>query len=1415
MAGSSLDSGLKLERSEGHAVKVPLEKDAFLSPGTISQLLDPKNLNAGVLQDIYQQRDDDFEQPQTLEVSYQQNGMQQQEIVFVDGLYADERPRICVSLRSVHAMHRAIAVLSRKLDNMHQVLRTCRSHYYKELVHLRHLIGQNSYSGLPEDHAAYFFQDGKYQDEMTLSMWKEQLDKITGELESQIQAKTVENMKLQRALDKAKLGHFDDGDPGNESIHSLYRDQIQRIEDARHKEVAELRQEISEANERLSDAETRARSLQESWEMTNERMQEELKEERSRANDNENQMAAMEKQHIGERRHFAQERVEVEKQKARETEEKCTAQAEQAKLQVQVAAGLEERKQLLSQLESLSELVQDHERKVVFLNEVLKNNKNSEKKVVELENKNKILTAELESVLGERNHILERQKALVLESDTLVEITKERDALLEGKEQLQTELQELHKWNEELLLRTSELRQEGAKKLCKSQGAQARVATSEVETLTTETLLDPTNLENQEQEWQRRLANVERDWQQKVNHLEETHRGQLELMSHESETQQRTMIDMQGQLMLMRHESEAQRKIITDLECSQSKKGQMATERVSEDSLRSVEDQAFPGESLNVQNECNKHGPEKTSSNAFLHEQLIPIAGPTRATTTVDVALSTNSVHVLGALSGSAVLPDYDSGGKANANQDPWRAAEPEDAIELLLGMGWEMQQHAQAILADMIAETRNSIQEARNVGSPGGTDHALAAQGKPSSCSSSPQNSYPEHAIAQYESHSDSLPSNKLENAGGADENGQVPRPRTNTPLWKVDGQDSEMARFVELHSDSLPSRDMENAEDAAEDLLRSEMPLRAAFGQGCEIEEFVLDGSVIAPTESNASLQAWDGRGQAQALGMQAKPSHQGEQHETQKGKKTVKGPAKHVHLKANTGNTSGTGYAEHGSVLQEQAIVLQAAQQDEPQDESSRAESGQDDEGILLGDWAGWGQACQTPSKPATASTALPPSEEPGRCSSVASTALAATRGDSAPCSFGGTDSESGLGPIKSTPRPRTVHNYTDYSRQRRRAKMVESSQQTAISVTGPSARFQLELPGNTELMLNIEQELKELCAQFSGIHSEGHRLLDTSEGFDVLKPSTLLSPAASMHDRSTEVPEQSCDELQHIDSVSWGSERDSQIPDSTRHAKHSRVPIDVRRNVGPAKPNPLLHKRASQVLAALKTQRLMGRDGNACSLNSKVRSQLDELKSAPVSTPPHDRNPQSARPPCSKDDSRRVQRNSFTSFRSVTPGSDASMDLLLVEQMGKESQVASKILVDIQSTVPRTLAEQVGKENQVASKLTAEIQSAVPRSAASQGVRNDSGFQCHMPVATHSHSNLFEACSSIRHPPSSDSLSFSSNTTYSARSPRKLAGIGQSRKVALLRGDGTPDDTWFPTTAQGGLSGPHSFRTFLRK
>eukprot|EP00429_Kryptoperidinium_foliaceum_P012301 CAMPEP_0176041152 /NCGR_PEP_ID=MMETSP0120_2-20121206/20410_1 /TAXON_ID=160619 /ORGANISM="Kryptoperidinium foliaceum, Strain CCMP 1326" /LENGTH=746 /DNA_ID=CAMNT_0017374553 /DNA_START=34 /DNA_END=2270 /DNA_ORIENTATION=- len=118
---------------------------ACLSESGLRDITAPKSLNGGGLEDVYKMRVDDFEEPQTLEVEYSDGrGGRLREIVFVDPVFADRRPRICVSVDGIQAMHNAISVLSRKVDNLVLTLKGCRSAYYKELASLKEQLYRQS-----------------------------------------------------------------------------------------------------------------------------------------------------------------------------------------------------------------------------------------------------------------------------------------------------------------------------------------------------------------------------------------------------------------------------------------------------------------------------------------------------------------------------------------------------------------------------------------------------------------------------------------------------------------------------------------------------------------------------------------------------------------------------------------------------------------------------------------------------------------------------------------------------------------------------------------------------------------------------------------------------------------------------------------------------------------------------------------------------------------------------------------------------------------------------------------------------------------------------------------------------------------------------------------------------------------------
>eukprot|EP00435_Cladocopium_sp_Y103_P013611 s3149_g3.t1 len=119
----------------------------FMAGGTWCGPLDGRGDLTGTCfdMDVYRLQTSDFDEPETLEVFYNDGkGGTLREIVFVDPIYADRRPRICVSIDGIQAMHKTISTLTRKVDNLVETLQRCRGAYYKELSMLREQIYQQA-----------------------------------------------------------------------------------------------------------------------------------------------------------------------------------------------------------------------------------------------------------------------------------------------------------------------------------------------------------------------------------------------------------------------------------------------------------------------------------------------------------------------------------------------------------------------------------------------------------------------------------------------------------------------------------------------------------------------------------------------------------------------------------------------------------------------------------------------------------------------------------------------------------------------------------------------------------------------------------------------------------------------------------------------------------------------------------------------------------------------------------------------------------------------------------------------------------------------------------------------------------------------------------------------------------------------
>lgn len=153
--------GIPRETRLGRRVE---EETCFITDQTVTQALQPSQLNGGNLVDIFQNREDDFDAVETMEVSYTStSGEKVQELVFAENSKQTfSGPRILVSASRVNTMHRAISVLSRKVDNLTTTLRVCREHYYKELFSLRH--GRQP----SEEHEKFWFTPQAYQDTVSI-----------------------------------------------------------------------------------------------------------------------------------------------------------------------------------------------------------------------------------------------------------------------------------------------------------------------------------------------------------------------------------------------------------------------------------------------------------------------------------------------------------------------------------------------------------------------------------------------------------------------------------------------------------------------------------------------------------------------------------------------------------------------------------------------------------------------------------------------------------------------------------------------------------------------------------------------------------------------------------------------------------------------------------------------------------------------------------------------------------------------------------------------------------------------------------------------------------------------------------------------------------------------------------------------
>eukprot|EP00931_Biecheleriopsis_adriatica_P011835 TRINITY_DN11291_c0_g1_i1.p1 TRINITY_DN11291_c0_g1~~TRINITY_DN11291_c0_g1_i1.p1 ORF type:complete len:2953 (+),score=642.70 TRINITY_DN11291_c0_g1_i1:144-9002(+) len=179
---------------------------ACIDEEALKDITSPVHLNGGALQDVYKLHTDDFDDPETLEVSYDDGkGGIVNEVVFVDPIFADRRPRICVSIDGIQAMHATISTLTRKVDNLVLSLSQCRTNYYKEITNLKSQLNQQALASAQgrdfkiRDTTLFdpsHFGDGSVKEEID-----KQVKLRTKVLHEQLSQAMVENARVRKRIE--------------------------------------------------------------------------------------------------------------------------------------------------------------------------------------------------------------------------------------------------------------------------------------------------------------------------------------------------------------------------------------------------------------------------------------------------------------------------------------------------------------------------------------------------------------------------------------------------------------------------------------------------------------------------------------------------------------------------------------------------------------------------------------------------------------------------------------------------------------------------------------------------------------------------------------------------------------------------------------------------------------------------------------------------------------------------------------------------------------------------------------------------------------------------------------------------------------------------------------------------------------
>eukprot|EP00929_Paragymnodinium_shiwhaense_P061241 TRINITY_DN3057_c0_g1_i1.p1 TRINITY_DN3057_c0_g1~~TRINITY_DN3057_c0_g1_i1.p1 ORF type:complete len:3657 (-),score=1085.17 TRINITY_DN3057_c0_g1_i1:136-11106(-) len=237
---------LEDSKTDGGLLSMSLSADAFHTSGphprttttiveddTLTKMVSPSSLNGGHLEDVYTHQATCFDNPEMLEISYvDARGNRIQEVVFLDPIYPEKKPRMCVSVDGVHAMHKTISVLSRKVDNLVNTLKSCRTAFLRQLVAQKEQIhqlqcgaGNDKFASTAKlaENTSTFFEPTKFEESVSQELLDKKVQDATEDLRGKLALKNEEVQRLEKRLRmfEKELGGIDNPRARLEKLLSL------------------------------------------------------------------------------------------------------------------------------------------------------------------------------------------------------------------------------------------------------------------------------------------------------------------------------------------------------------------------------------------------------------------------------------------------------------------------------------------------------------------------------------------------------------------------------------------------------------------------------------------------------------------------------------------------------------------------------------------------------------------------------------------------------------------------------------------------------------------------------------------------------------------------------------------------------------------------------------------------------------------------------------------------------------------------------------------------------------------------------------------------------------------------------------------------------------------------------------------